>query len=326
MPQRAFVNEKEVFAFTYADNEWDSLREDKKRKAIMTCCDAKAIPKISVLGNFFFAHNHGQKCDKEYTSYQEELKFTVGKLLYDMGLNVKAEFSYETIEADIYFEDKYKNRYAINFTEPNDFEEEIVHYDKYHINVYWLLKNTKKALAKLPGYLSVLQFKKGEKGYTTLKLNTTLTEVVYGIAQGEASVLPRLGSKVTVDIMDFNSSTQCGACNAMSPVFVGCRIHNSKRQNIWLDLADSFEYLQSISDEVPLDIYKEINTWDRVIACRYCGSQLFPNDNLLNSWHHYATKTNQGEVLYSGMQTCNRVLQKLIGVSQFKGVGLQKYR
>jgi len=55
MPLRAQKDGFNIYAFNYNDSSWEELKNQSKQEPLqMPCCDARAIPKTSKLGNFFF--------------------------------------------------------------------------------------------------------------------------------------------------------------------------------------------------------------------------------------------------------------------------------
>lgn len=63
MPIRGLLDGKSVFAFRFSDDQWDELKETRRRhELLMPCCKQRATPKTSVLGNHFFAHVRRGEC------------------------------------------------------------------------------------------------------------------------------------------------------------------------------------------------------------------------------------------------------------------------
>lgn len=63
MPLRAVLDGKEIFAFTYDEQQWRELKKVYRAHQLLTyCCDQRAIPKASKLGTRFFAHAREDGC------------------------------------------------------------------------------------------------------------------------------------------------------------------------------------------------------------------------------------------------------------------------
>jgi len=63
MPLRAVSDSGSVHAFKFDVARWAELKQDYRARGLRTpCCGSAAIPKTSVLGNFFFAHARKGEC------------------------------------------------------------------------------------------------------------------------------------------------------------------------------------------------------------------------------------------------------------------------
>lgn len=63
MPLTAILDNNRCDALTMSDAAWSTLRSNYRRRDLhMACCGAAAIPKRSVLGTRFFAHQPSSKC------------------------------------------------------------------------------------------------------------------------------------------------------------------------------------------------------------------------------------------------------------------------
>lgn len=98
MPLRARFNGKDVFAFEFAKDDWDEFKSSSKGEPLlMPCCDSRAIPKTSKLGNHFFSHKTKGDCSSEAES-QEHLfiKGVIACAAKEAGWNVTTEWPGET--------------------------------------------------------------------------------------------------------------------------------------------------------------------------------------------------------------------------------------
>jgi len=109
LPLRAKYGQEDISAFDYDQKSWDSLKSIyKKMGLLMPCCNAKAIPKTSKLGNHYFSHSVKGDCTSVAES-QEHLyvKGLVAKTAKKSGWDVKTEWygiapSGEQWVADVY--------------------------------------------------------------------------------------------------------------------------------------------------------------------------------------------------------------------------------
>jgi hypothetical protein len=94
MPLRARMGQDDILAFEYNEKSWNELKKNyKSLLLIMPCCQAKAIPKTSKLGTFFFYHSVKGGCTSEAESPEHEyVKAIVAKSAKDAGWSVKTEW------------------------------------------------------------------------------------------------------------------------------------------------------------------------------------------------------------------------------------------
>lgn len=95
MPLRARLEGRDILSFEFSKAEWQELKNASKRnqvQLIMPCCEARAIPKTSPHGIFFFAHYRRGGCDSAPES-QEHLLFKsiVARAAKAAGWNVTTE-------------------------------------------------------------------------------------------------------------------------------------------------------------------------------------------------------------------------------------------
>ena len=90
MPLRACLNDEVIFAFKYDEDAWHELKATYKAQAlVMSCCESKAIPKISKLNNYFFAHSKKSECLVPLESVEHIfLKTLIAKTAMSLGWDV----------------------------------------------------------------------------------------------------------------------------------------------------------------------------------------------------------------------------------------------
>jgi len=98
MPLRAQQKGCNIYAFEFNNESWSELKENSKNEHLdMPCCDARAIPKTSKLGNFFFAHHVRREClSAPETQEHLYLKSLIAKAAKEAGWNVKTEWPGKT--------------------------------------------------------------------------------------------------------------------------------------------------------------------------------------------------------------------------------------
>ncbi|GAA0410517.1 hypothetical protein GCM10009133_18810 [Cocleimonas flava] len=120
MPLRAKIDNQDIFSFNYNENSWEKLKSQYKSMGLtMSCCSAKAIPKTSKLGNFYFAHSVKSNCSSEAESPEHlYIKTLIAKTASKCGWLVKTEWPNDPNpknkiwEADVYCK---KNKTQIVF-------------------------------------------------------------------------------------------------------------------------------------------------------------------------------------------------------------------
>ncbi len=107
MPLRARLNEKDIIAYEFDENSWSQLKASyKKETLIMPCCDNKAIPKISKLNNYFFAHARRSGCTTGPETFEHIfLKTLIAKSASSLGWNVVTERVGETPDGERWIAD-----------------------------------------------------------------------------------------------------------------------------------------------------------------------------------------------------------------------------
>jgi len=102
MPLRAIRNGADVVSYEYDEVSWNKLKTSyKKETLIMPCCENKAIPKVSKLGNYFFAHARKRQCLSAPETFEHiHLKTWIAKIAASLGYDVTTEKVGETPEGE----------------------------------------------------------------------------------------------------------------------------------------------------------------------------------------------------------------------------------
>lgn len=98
LPLRAQYGHEAILAFEHDDESWENLKSNYKDMGLlMPCCNSKAIPKTSKLGNYYFSHSVKVDCTSEAES-QEHLyiKGLVAKTAKELGWDVTTEWQEKT--------------------------------------------------------------------------------------------------------------------------------------------------------------------------------------------------------------------------------------
>ena len=109
MPLRARLGKDDIYSFEYDTESWNELKSKHKVIGLlMPCCDSKAIPKTSKLGNFYFSHSKKAECNSVAES-QEHLyvKGLVAKAAKDSGWEVSTEWYGSSRDGDEWIADVY---------------------------------------------------------------------------------------------------------------------------------------------------------------------------------------------------------------------------
>ena len=152
MPLRAKYGKKDISAFDYDQKSWESLKSTyKKIGLLMPCCNAKAIPKTSKLGNHYFSHANKGDCISVAES-QEHLyiKGLVAKTAKEAGWEVKTEWQDTAPSGDQWVADVYcqkgNARVAIEIQLSRQTKAEILsrqnRYKQSGVRCAWIASNT----------------------------------------------------------------------------------------------------------------------------------------------------------------------------------------
>ena len=100
MPLRAQIDGKNVSAIEFDNAAWAALKKNYKTANLhMPCCQNKAIPKTSKLGNFFFSHARRGECTSAPESAEHiYLKTTIAMAAQACGWSVVTEAQGETLD------------------------------------------------------------------------------------------------------------------------------------------------------------------------------------------------------------------------------------
>jgi Competence protein CoiA-like family len=93
VPLRAISADKDIHTFEFDETSWASLKSSYRSASLkMPCCGSPAIPKTSLLGNFFFAHTKKGECTSESESAEHlYIKNLIAKAASNLGWRVTTE-------------------------------------------------------------------------------------------------------------------------------------------------------------------------------------------------------------------------------------------
>jgi len=109
LPLRAKHGHEDISSFDYDKTSWEEVKSSYRKMGLtMPCCSAKAIPKTSKLGNYYFAHSIKGDCTSVAES-QEHLyvKGVVAKAAKEAGWNVKTEWQGASSSGEKWIADVY---------------------------------------------------------------------------------------------------------------------------------------------------------------------------------------------------------------------------
>jgi len=152
LPLRARRGKGDILAFDYDKTSWENLKSNYKDMGLlMPCCNAKAIPKTSKLGNHYFSHSVKSNCNSVAES-QEHLyiKWLVAKAAKKSGWGVTTEWqetapSGEKWIADVYCQ-KGNSKVVIEIQLSRQTKKETIarqnRYKESGVRCAWIASNT----------------------------------------------------------------------------------------------------------------------------------------------------------------------------------------
>lgn len=243
MPLRARLNAKDVFSYEFDENSWNQLKATyKENTLIMPCCDNKAIPKISKLNNYFFAHARKSGCTTAPETYEHIfLKTLIAKIASSLGWNVVTEKIGETPQRERWIADVFCTKGNVNVAfeiqwSPQTVAEFNRRQEKYissGIRTAWLYKlrrNQEHLPAKyeLPAF--GIEIKSDSSEMSVPQFNLPMDEFVRGMLEGKLKWRPKQNEQLIGKLRtDYN---QCWRCKRKTRVILGVEIYDKEGINL----------------------------------------------------------------------------------------------
>ncbi|MCY4403136.1 MAG: competence protein CoiA family protein [Candidatus Poribacteria bacterium] len=262
MPLRAKLNSKDVYAYEFNENSWNELKATyKKQTLMMSCCDNKAIPKVSKLNNYFFAHARRGLCTSAPETFEHIfLKTLIAKIASSLGWNVMTEKVGETPEGDRWIADvfctkeKTKIAFEIQWSSQTEieFKRRQEKYIRSGIRTAWLYKlrhNQEYFPTNYETPAFGIQYKKDSNEMHVPQFNQTIDDFVRGMLSGKLKWKPHDGEELTGQLITYVQ--QCWKCKRNTRVILGIGFYDKDRTE--LELAGFHE------DGIPEFILQQIS-------------------------------------------------------------------
>lgn len=244
MPIRARLNGEDVFSFNMSESSWNTLKATyKNHSLLMPCCNSQAIPKVSKLKNYFFAHSRLSLCSSvSETSEHIFLKTLIAREAALAGWNVVTEQLGETPNgeqwiADVFCtNDKYKLAFEVQLSSQTR-EEFIKRQNKYRssgVRAAWLyrLKQNKEYYVHdsngIPHERATpvfgIKYLPNSKDFYVPQFEVSIDDFIRGMLHGKLKWSPMKGEKLTAKLIP--DSRQCWQCKKMTQAIMAVSICN----------------------------------------------------------------------------------------------------
>ena len=238
MPLRAKLNGKDVYSYEFNEKSWNELKISyKKQILMMPCCDNKAIPKVSKLDNYFFAHARRGQCTSAPETFEHIfLKTRIAKIASSLGWNVITEKVGKTPEGDRWIADvfctkgKAKIAFEIQWSPQTEIEftKRQEKYSRSGVRTAWLykLRHNQEYLPtehEIPAF--GIQHKKDSDEMHVPQFNETIDDFVQGMLTGKLKWRPHEGEKLVGKLITY--VRQCWRCKRNTRVILGVGFYDT---------------------------------------------------------------------------------------------------
>lgn len=241
MPLRAVKNGEMIQAYNFSEEEWDVLKEKRKKfKLIMPCCQNKAIPKRSKLGTQFFAHSKRGDCISKAESKEHLLaKSIIARVCQERGWQVTTEYRGQTTNNEVWIADIYaeKNSIKIIFeVQWSPQTEEVTRkrqerYKQAGIRSAWLVKERKRNLYNTIEEYQIpyfeMRYNEDTNNFIIPRYNVTLEKFIKGMLNKELTWFPP--KKMNVDTGLIIIEDYCWKCGKKISLVSGLLSINKKK-------------------------------------------------------------------------------------------------
>lgn len=232
MPLRARLNGENVYSYEFNEKSWNELKASyKKQILMMPCCENKAIPKVSKLNNYFFAHARKGQCTSAPESFEHIfLKTRIAKIASSLGWNVITEKMGETPNGEGWVADvfctrgKAKIAFEIQWSSQTkaEFERRQNKYIASGIRNVWLyrLRHNQDSFPtryKIPAF--GIQYRKDSDEMYVPQFKETIDDFVQGMLTGRLKWRPHEGEELVGKLITYVQ--QCWRCKEDTRVILG---------------------------------------------------------------------------------------------------------
>ena len=261
MPLRARLNGEDVYSYEFDENSWNELKASyKKQTLMMSCCNNKAIPKVSKLNNYFFSHARKGPCTSASETVEHIfLKTRIAKIASSLGWDVITEKVGETPDGDRWIADVFctkreaKIAFEIQWSPQTEaeFKRRQEKYIRSGVRTAWLYKlrhNQEYFHTNYETPAFGIQHKKDSHEMYVPQFNQTVDDFVRGMLVGELKWRPHEGEELVGKLITYVQ--QCWQCKRNTRVILGIGFYD--RDGTELGLA-SFQ-----EDGIPEFILQQI--------------------------------------------------------------------
>ncbi|EOZ5674162.1 competence protein CoiA family protein [Morganella morganii] len=243
MPLKALLNNELIYSFMFDEPEWLNLKKNYKNQLLkMECCGHDAIPKISQLGNFYFAHKKRGECSSASESMEHlYLKYLVARLAYQHGWTVNTESHGETPDgekwiADVYCEkDNAKIAFEIQISQQSypDFKSRTNKYAKSNVRCMWLYKISKRTYHFINNIPSSYEYpvfaiqKNKSDEFIIPQFKVSANEFISGVFLRKLKWHPERKRKLIINTISLKH--QCRSCGLETNIITGLDIFTFNR-------------------------------------------------------------------------------------------------
>lgn len=220
MPLRARKDDEDILSFLLTEEEWATLKKSyRKWNLRLPCCNSKAIPKTSKLGNYFFAHARRGDCASSGPESWEHIsiKTAVARAAIEAGWNVTTEKQGSTPDgkrwiADVMCEQgDRKIAFEAQWSPQTDevtLERQQIYHDS-GVECVWFMKSCGEKIRRLQeGYYAAgvipafhVYFARENKGIVVFGFNVSLEQFVDQYLSGNVQWGPLDGEEISAEIV-----------------------------------------------------------------------------------------------------------------------------
>lgn len=245
MPIRARINGEDIFSFNMDASSWNVLKATyKNHSLLMPCCNSKAIPKVSKLKNYFFAHDRTSFCSSAPETHEHIfLKTLIAKQAVSAGWNVVTERLGETPDGERWIADVFctKGQHQLVFevqwsSQTNEeFRRRQSKYKLSGVRAAWLYRlkgNNKYYVGQYSGSIPNehetpvfgIKYRPNSKDFYIPQFEVSIDDFVRGMLNGKLKWSPVKGEKLTARLIPY--SKQCWQCKKTTRVILAVSICN----------------------------------------------------------------------------------------------------